>query len=135
MKDPHRCENSSICAGSFYIIGLGEELNELLQHFGDCLHGLDGYKFMASMTILATGTDVGTRKSLIGKTRAICAATDRSDDRGDAAVLHGSHDIGDELFMVFDLLVHVPVSFGDGDLYSAGTIFLLMKSAAVRMIS
>lgn len=42
MKDPHRCENSSICAGSFYIIGLGEELNELLQHFGDCLHGLDG---------------------------------------------------------------------------------------------
>ena len=46
MKDPHRCENSSICAGSFYIIGLGEELNELLQHFGDCLHGLDGYKFI-----------------------------------------------------------------------------------------
>lgn len=95
------------------------------QHFGDSFHGLNGYKFMASMAhsdLRYRCWDMGV---LIRKTRAICAAADRGDDRGDTAVLHGSHDIGDKLLVAFDLLIHVPVGFGDGDLGSAGTIFFV----------
>ena len=111
----------------FYMIGniSGKKFYKLLQHFGDSFHGLNGYKFMASVAILTSGTDVGTWESLIRKTRAICAAADRSDDRGDTAVLHGSHDIGDKLLVAFDLLIHVSVGFSHGDLCSAGTIFFV----------
>ena len=120
----------TLCGFFLFHLISGKEFYKLLQHFGDSFHGLNGYKFMASMAILTSGTDVGTWESLIRKTRAICAAADRGDDRGDTAVLHGSHDIGDKLLVAFDLLIHVPVGFGDGDLGSAGTIFFV---GAVRL--
>ena len=77
------------------------------------------------MEIIASGAEIRTRKTHVGKTGAVGASADRSYDRFDADLFHRRFGNVDQIDIRLDDLFHVAVAFLEFQIHSAFSVSVI----------
>ena len=126
-----RHKASSEKRGSGLVVVAGCQLADLDDHLHGLLHHLDGDKLIGAVEVDAASEDVGAGKAAVAELGAVRAATDRLYLRLHTRLLHGLEHEVDDVHIGLDLLLHVVVLVGEGDLEDALAVLLVHLGHAV----